>query len=358
MTENKSTHYDITRLNKIPVSRVVEHLGGVLKKRGAQLWTQCLWHTDSNPSLALTEKDGKNYFHCFVCGKTYSVIDYTMQHQGIGFKDACQLLSQEFGIPAVGYDGYRPIRIQKRTPVSTAEKPVVYIPTDIAIQSVNGEDNFSRCLYQLFDAYLVNHVIEEYLIGCYNGKDLRGAEVEGGTIFWHIDTDDRVHNGKMQIYDDNVNSESFCHYDKGNGRMQYIGWQYQRSGIVDKNGVFDNNCLYGEHLLKAYPSAKVVLVESPKNAILGACFDPTRCWVAVGSKGMLKPDVLKPLANRQVIVMPDRDAIADWKEQIPKLRTLANFHVSDFCERYAPEGARNYDVADYIISQRIQDVPF
>ena len=74
-------------------------------------------------------------------------------------------------------------------------------------------------------------------------------------------------------------------------------------------------------------------------------------WLATGNKGMLKREVLKPLQGRDVIVIPDRDAIADWQNTIVGMKDLANFSVSDFCQRAAPEGEEKFDIADYIAMQ-------
>ena len=73
---------------------------------------------------------------------------------------------------------------------------------------------------------------------------------------------------------------------------------------------------------------------------------------------MLKRDVLSAVCGRDVIIYPDRDAIDEWKNIIKGLSDIANFIVSDFCERTAPPEATKYDIADYIISNRYQEYPF
>ena len=60
--------------------------------------------------------------------------------------------------------------------------------------------------------------------------------------------------------------------------------------------------------------------------------------------------------RRNVIVMPDRDAIPKWKEQLSGMRDLANFTVSDFCERLAPENQPKFDIADYIQQKWMSDM--
>ena len=97
------------------------------------------------------------------------------------------------------------------------------------------------------------------------------------------------------------------------------------------------------------PDSKVVLVESPKNALFGALSFQQLTWVAVGNKGMLKREVLLPLRGRDVIVIPDRDAIGEWKDAIDGMADLANFSLSDVCERLAPDDEPKFDIADFIL---------
>ena len=129
-----------------------------------------------------------------------------------------------------------------------------------------------------------------------------------------------------------------------------------RQGRLPKDAQFQSKCLFGEHLLARYPESIVVLVESPKNALFGALAFPLWTWVATGNKGMLRREVLQPLQGRDVIVIPDRDAIAEWSAAITKMADLANFTVFDICRQKAPEGNLKFDIADYI--QQQHPVPF
>ena len=104
-------------------------------------------------------------------------------------------------------------------------------------------------------------------------------------------------------------------------------------------------------MLGRYPDSKVALVESPKNALLGALSFQTLTWVATGNKGMLKREVLKPLMHRDVIVIPDRDAIKEWSDVISQMSDLANFIVSDFCELAAPKNEKKFDIADFLVQK-------
>ena len=66
--------------------------------------------------------------------------------------------------------------------------------------------------------------------------------------------------------------------------------------------------------------------------------------------------MLQPLQGRDVIVIPDRDAIADWSAAIARMADLANFTVFEICRQMAPEDDLKFDIADYIQMQH--PVPF
>ena len=100
---------------------------------------------------------------------------------------------------------------------------------------------------------------------------------------------------------------------------------------------------------------RFILVESPKNAVVGACWTMTYrpelnvTWVAVGNKGMLKRSVLEPLRGKRVIVIPDRDAIDEWKTKLAAMRDLATFVFSSFCDCDVDQENGKLDIADLML---------
>ena len=95
----------------------------------------------------------------------------------------------------------------------------------------------------------------------------------------------------------------------------------------------------------------MALVESPKNAVYGALAFQQLIWIATGNKSMLKREVLQPLRNRDVIVIPDCDAVDEWTEAVKGMKDLANFTVSDICRREAFAEDKKFDIADYLQKQ-------
>ena len=62
------------------------------------------------------------------------------------------------------------------------------------------------------------------------------------------------------------------------------------------------------------------------------------------------------LRNRDVIVIPDCDAVDEWTSETAKMKDLANFVISDYCRRMAPEGQKKFDIADAYINSRKREL--
>lgn len=354
--DNKKVHFDLDRLRAIPISRVAERWGCRLKKVGSRMVTNCPWHADEHPSLTLYETGKENRCHCFAYGKGGSGIDFVMAKDGVDFKEACERLERTFGVGGSvngvngvsGVSGANGMSVPKKR-----KEPTSYIPREWVEAQVSVENSMSKCLRQMFDGHLVEHLTEEYLLGSHdNGRH------EDCVLFPSIDVDGRVRNVKVQHYETDVRSERFAHCDK---RCCYwLGKELAKEGIVEIQGdgntepSFDNECLFGEHLLRRYPTQTVALVESPKNALIGAAVQPKYVWVATGNKAMLKRSVMEVLRGRQVMVFPDRDAIGEWKELLHGMRDIATFSVSDFCERFAAEDDKKFDIADYVVGRFLE----
>lgn len=343
---HSNPQFQLDRLKEIPFSAVVERYDTVHRK-GAQYVTCCPWHADHRPSLYLYERTGENHCHCFACGQGGSVIDYVMQHDNLSFQDACMALSRDFGIDLVE-GNMRHVPMHRKKPQEVPVKTITYIPLEIVERMQSMESSFCRALCQLFAAERVEWVAEQYRLGVYESW-----KYADNVVFPSIDRCGRVRNLKTQRYCPDIRSPQFLHAD--HKHILYLGKMLVEQGLLPKNSEFDNNCLFGEHLLTARPEDMVMLVESPKNAVLGALVAPQYVWVATGSKNALKRTV-GVLRGRRVMVYPDRDAISTWKQQLHEMRDIALFEVSDLCERCAPADEAKYDIADYIISNRLKSV--
>lgn len=352
--EKQQERYDFRRLNELNIVEVARRLNLKFYRAGAHFKTHCLWHPDKDPSLVLYNKAGDQHCHCYSCNEHHSVIDLAAKAGGWDLMEACRWLSQEFGIGTVTSWHYMPA--PKPQAARRNEEPeYTYIPVALIEPLMSVDSSLCKCLMHMAhakDALWTPEAVEwqaaEYRLGCY---ELWGRD--GWTVFPCIDWQGRVCNLKVQHYDTDVESERYGHDDVGHSYWLAKMW-LEDGKLKPKDGKtaddvrFRNNCLFGEHLLKRYPAVKVALVESPKNALFGALAMPEMVWVAAGNKHNLNRQVLEPLRNRDVVAIPDRDAIPLWTETLDGMKDLANFTVSDFCERHAPADQLKFDIADYL----------
>ncbi|MCR4602021.1 MAG: DUF6371 domain-containing protein [Prevotella sp.] len=341
-------HFDTHRLNAISIVEVAQRLGQTWKA-GTLYKTHCPWHDDSHPSLVLYRRTDENRCHCFACGKGGSVIDYVMQHEHWTFQEACQWLSQEYGISTTQAYYFTP-RPRQKVREAPAEPVYTYIPMAMLDDLVSVENSLCKCLMHMFLPEAVKWFTEEYRIGSY-----AMGNIDDYTVFPSIDQQGRLCNLKVQHYETDLSSTRFAHSDADSCR--WLGAIWAREGKLPADACFCSSCLFGEHLLARYPNSMVALVESPKNALFGALAFPQMVWVAAGNKSMLSRKHLQPLRHRNVIVIPDCDAVDEWTESIGLMKDLANFTVSDFCQRMAPSDEPKFDIADYL-QQRWVSPPF
>ncbi len=340
---NQFTHYNTERLRSIPITRVASQFGE-LKKHGSTFMALCPWHDDHHPSLSLVEKTGQNYCHCFSCGQGGDTIRYVEAAMNTDFIGACEWLSKQYGILTSSDKAFVPTSHRNTEQQANDNKPLDYIPTEMMEELVSVENSLCHCLLHWFHPEAVKWVVEEYRLGCYTM-----SQRDDVTIFPDIDRQGRVCDIKVQCYDVDPQSPKFGRSIKG--RCYMLAKIWQRDGKLPLHGNYKAKCLFGEHLLPQNPARTIALVESPKNAVVGALEYPQMLWLAVGNKTTLQRKYLEPLRNRDVIVIPDRDAIPDWTKTINQMKDLANFTVSDFCLRVAPDDQPKYDIADYIIDQ-------
>lgn len=339
-------HYDLDRLKAIPIKSVAGQFG-TLKHSGSTCMTLCPWHDDHHPSLSLVERNGENYCHCFSCGRGGDVITYVEAAMNVDFLDACEWLSNQYGISTVSDNSYAPVVRQKPIVRIDVEPQCDYIPMEMLNSVESVENTLCQCLMQLYEPQKVEWVADEYRLGSY---DL--FEYESCTVFPNIDYNGRVCNLKVQWYETDMHSPDFAHSKK---RICYwLGSMWAKNGRLPENSHYTTTTLFGEHLLPMYPTQTVVLVESPKNAIVGALEYPGLLWLATGNKCMLQRKYMEPLRGREVIVIPDRDSIEPWEQTVSTMKDLAFFTVSDICRNVAPADKPKYDIADHIIEKRLK----
>jgi len=74
-----------------------------LKKGGANFMGLCPFHGEKSPSFSVSP--GKQFYHCFGCGKNGNAIGFLMEHAGMSFIEAVSDLAQQYGMQVPEDDG-------------------------------------------------------------------------------------------------------------------------------------------------------------------------------------------------------------------------------------------------------------
>lgn len=226
------------------------------------------------------------------------------------------------------------------------QKPPVIIPKDYLVKSLipkaeNGLCAFTDILLQMFAPSDVKRVIETYYLG---------HTKQGAVIFWQIDTKGLIREGKVMQYNTHTGGREKASWATGESYWIFSTLQARK---VLPTPASSTKCIFGEHLLRdADSSTNVMIVESEKNAIFGALAFPDYKWLAVGSSQDIGKvwKIKDTLAKcRSVIVIPDADALQDWREQVKRLN-LPNAKVSNLCAGHAG----GWDLADIIRDRYMQ----
>jgi hypothetical protein len=187
-----------------------------------------------------------------------------------------------------------------------------------------------------------------------------GKSIQDGVIFWQIDQEDRIHDGKVMYY------KMDCHRDKS----RHPNWV---SSLISKRNHWEkgqsSHCLFGLHLLydeqyelsdydglgieawikcmktkfsavngsrfrvkgeslvkgyglkvsgesaekgyglkvNGYGMRAVAVVEAEKSAVILSEHFPEYLWMATGGLGEVQAEKFRPLRGRKVIFFPDTD---------------------------------------------------
>ena len=205
-----------------------------------------------------------------------------------------------------------------------------------------------------------------------------GRSRDGGVIFWQIDEQQRIRDGKIMYY------HSDCHRDKHHNPTwisallkQHYGYPYDIA--IDR-------CLFGLHLLATdytdfhreddshrnqcqsqnqcqsvksvakFVAKPVAVVEAEKTAVICSELYPQYLWLAAGGLSMLTVEKLLPLKGHKVILFPDTDpdgtTFTRWRDIAVEASRhfLSPVYVSPLLEeRATPEQKQQkIDLVDYL----------
>lgn len=214
--------------------------------------------------------------------------------------------------------------------------PTSYIDSKLMIQTEidYNQNNFVKFLLKYFDVKQVGRVLEVYHVGT-------SKHWNGSSIFWQIDNKNRVRTGKIMLYNESSGKrikEPFNH----------VNWAHSVQKLKDYNL---KQCLFGLHRINIELSKPIAIVESEKSAIIMSIEAPDFLWMATGSKGNLKEEMLKPLRNRKIILHPDKGEFNDWQKIAIQLKAKGyKIAISDLLEQM--ELKTGFDLADYYLQEQ------
>ena len=204
-----------------------------------------------------------------------------------------------------------------------------------------------------------------------------GASKLGGVIFWQIDHEGRIHDGKIMYY------QPDCHRckDRKPTWVSYLLRKRREASMprtMNREPLTANqtsHCFFGLHQLTSDLSpqtSSIALVEAEKSAFILSELYPEYIWLAAGGLGGVQPEKFRPLKGHKVIMFPDTDpdgtAFKQWSEAAREvMRSIfwedsPPIRVSPILELNAtPEQKqRKIDLVDFLFEgqplQKVQEV--
>ena len=218
-----------------------------------------------------------------------------------------------------------------------------------------------------------------------------GASKHGGVIFWQIDHEGRVHDGKVMYYLPD------CHRNKSKAaHPTWVSSLLVRREKVASRQNTTSHCFFGQHLLGHTDDTDLIIsntditdshesycalgnhklqnskfklqrnkpvvcvVEAEKSAFILSELYPDNIWLAAGGLGEVQPDKFRALRGRKVILFPDTDpdgiAFQRWTEAANQVMQASFWEesppirVSSILEEHATEEQkeRKIDLVDYL----------
>jgi hypothetical protein len=156
------------------------------------------------------------------------------------------------------------------------------------------------------------------------------------TVFWQINHKEQIQGAKVMLYDKFTGKRIKEPYN-------HINWLHKAIKEPEFNL---NQCLFGLQQINENYQKTIAIVESEKTAIVMSIFLPEFIWLATGSKGNFKHELLEPLKKRNIIAFPDKGEYNNWLQKATELND-SNFKiaVSDLIEQTDFENG--FDLADY-----------
>jgi hypothetical protein len=162
------------------------------------------------------------------------------------------------------------------------------------------------------------------------------------TVFWQINHKDQVQGAKIMLYEKHTGKRIKEPYN-------HINWLHKAIKEPDFNLY---QCLFGLHNINEDYQKTIAIVESEKTAIIMSIILPNYIWLATGSKGNFKLELLEPIKKRKIIAFPDKGEYFNWLNKATELNAIGfKIAVSELIEQTDFENG--FDLADYYLHENL-----
>ena len=234
---------------------------------------------------------------------------------------------------------HKPDSAQTGISATTKKQPeqIDFIPISLIHRSESTSNSLMRYLAKSFPQSGLELVTKMYHLG---------STRKGEIIYPQIDAQGRCRTGKVMAYGE------YGHRIK-RSECDAVDWLHARLMRQQGKAASDyhlRQCLFGEHLLSQRPNDLVCVVEGEKSAVIASLVFPAFVWVAVGGKAMFSPERCKVLANHDVLIYSDADAVEEWGNKIKSFTFCRSIRLSDWAKN-EPQSSKR-DIADLIMEER------
>ena len=127
-----------------------------LRKAGRNHQALCPFHDEKTPSFTVSQD--KQFYHCFGCGASGTVITFIMEFTGLGFVEAVEDLAARYGLEIPREAGYQPVSKHHDELYELLEQAAQYYQ-----RQLQGRD--ARAMDYLEKRGISGTVIKDYEIG-------------------------------------------------------------------------------------------------------------------------------------------------------------------------------------------------
>lgn len=150
----------------VRISDVFEWLGETVSaNRRMAFCPFCADKESRNPGCSIS--DDKGLYHCFVCGRGGSTIQFVEEHEGLSFHDACEAICKQFNIP-VEYD-------DADDPIASARKGKLYRVMERMNEIFVSQRNQTPFKKFVSSRHITQEAVEEFSIGYSRSRFAKAA---------------------------------------------------------------------------------------------------------------------------------------------------------------------------------------